>query len=396
MVLSVLSFILIFTGRTSMTTTKLSSSSLLLLLFVFSCQSQTCCIITQAHPITETRLDAFFRPEDLLDIEDTPWILVSELSTSRTEPGKISLLHTGTKEKYDFAFPNFLSGSGTYSPFAQAACQPRKLSEIAPHGVSGRRISDDSNTGDWEVAVVNHYAYESIEFYRLSNLNSSNNAPPRIQSMGCLILSQGIDFHNSVSYSLNNDNDNNDQRLAVTKSCENFYIGLPVPTLSCFAPLVPGTGSLKIVSPGGGVTTVATNLSGPNGVLYMPNSGSVWVVENPTGLIIEYETERFETRTVIETKQPDNLQREKNGRDSFLFTQIDSTLPEVAVCNSVLDDCILDFSVWRHDDRTNTASRLYASQQMGQTTCALNKNGVLYIGNTMSQGLLIVEGLDNL
>jgi hypothetical protein len=368
---------------------------LLLFLVIFFSQSPPCFSLLFAPPpppvlgaqqTRETRLEDFFRPEDLLDIEKTPWILVSELSTSRTEPGKISLLHTETKQKYDFAFPNFLTGSGTYSSFAQESCQPRSLDEISPHGISGRRIIMD-NSSDWEVAVVNHFAYESIEFYRLSNLDTNT---PSIQSMGCLLLSEGIDFHNSVSYSLDED----DEQLAVSKSCENFYIGLPVPTLSCFAPLVPGTGSIKIVSPGGEVTTVATNLSAPNGVLYLKKS--LWVVENPTGLIIELDANSFETRTIIETNQPDNLQRDNGADDAFLFTQIDSSLPVVALCNSVVDDCILDFSVYRHDDRTNSATRIYSSQQMGQTTCALHKNGVLYVGNTMSQGLLIVEGLDTL
>jgi hypothetical protein len=346
-------------------------SSSLLLLFVSA----------QSSP-QETRLDDFFRPEDLLNIKGTPWILVSELSTSRTEPGKISLLQTETRQKYDFS-ANFLLGSDTYSMYAQASCVSRQLDEISPHGISGRRINNTDDSGDWEVAVVNHYAYESIEFYRLSNLDTN---APIIQSMGCLLLSNGIDFHNSVSYSI----DRNPPSLAVTKSCENFYIGLPVPTLSCFAPLVPGTGSLKIVAPGGKVTIVATNLRGPNGVLYLKQS--LWVVENPTGLIIQFNPETFARRTIIETNQPDNLQKDLNG---FLFTQIDSSLPVVAVCNSILDDCILDFSVYRQDERTNRATRIYSSQQMGQTTCAVNKNGVLYIGNTMSQGLLVVEGLFN-
>ena len=224
----------------------------------------------------EIILTDFEQPEDLFDIKGSPWILVSEYSLSRTEPGRLSLLNAASFQK--FVFESTKTSTKRLS-FADPACVPRPLSSISPHGVDGDgiRLQD----GTFEIAVINHFEYESIEFYVLDNVESSS---PSLTSIGCTRLTpdRPDDLHNDVSYR------DDRQSLAVTLYQKDFHAkhGLLGQVLVTASFIFPVNGSnMKLIGTGGTVTTVLDEqLNLANGVVFVDNS-RVFVASNADSVV---------------------------------------------------------------------------------------------------------------
>jgi hypothetical protein len=114
---------------------------------------------------TEDFIEGFKKPANLFSITNTPWIVVSEYSDKRDEPGNISLLNVNTLQRQAFSS---LPMASQLSDFANPGCTPRSLNQLSPQGIEGRQLTN----GNWEIAVVNHFTYESIEFFELNVLAS--------------------------------------------------------------------------------------------------------------------------------------------------------------------------------------------------------------------------------
>ena len=101
------------------------------------------------------------KPEDLFDLEGTDFILASayaEPVKTRDTRGTISLLRTDPLERVALSF----SGTPTAtSEFSDPTCNPLDFDDLGAHGLDARPVSPQL----WEVAVVNHFERESIEFF---------------------------------------------------------------------------------------------------------------------------------------------------------------------------------------------------------------------------------------
>lgn len=161
----------------------------------------------------------FENPEDIVDLNDTPFLVVCswpETTIDRESVGELSLLHTKTKRKTPFtSLPKSKSffDKQELSPFADPTCQPKRLRMLGSHGMDAFNNnrhgfdSDDSmqsSSSSWEIAVLNHNGYESIEFYLLTfptlkkeNEHGNSTSLPTLSQIGCTKLREG-DVHNNM------------------------------------------------------------------------------------------------------------------------------------------------------------------------------------------------------
>jgi len=332
-----------------------------------------------ANAQIETLLEDFHEPEDLLDIVDGPWILVSELSLERDIAGQLSMLQTETLQKFEF---EELMESSEKSKFADPTCISRSFDSLAPHGLDGINKGD----GTWEIAVVNHFDHESIEFYKL---NITNVTMPTLTSMGCVRLVNG-DIHNDVSF-------NDDYSELVVTLWFRWYYSLWgfIRFTSSFRRVRPGgDGSLIKITEGGEINTFVEDLNGPNGVTHVGNK--ILAALNSASEILIVDENDPDSATVLPNTEeipfPDNLV--KDSPTSFLVTGITSRFNMLALCDGFGGSfCNLESAVFRYDLSTNTTTELYSSEMLGQPTVALIKDNIMYLGIIRTNSLLIIEGL---
>ncbi|CAB9504467.1 expressed unknown protein [Seminavis robusta] len=347
----------------------------------------------------------FRNPEDMVDLFGTPYIVICswpETTLDRTSIGELSLLNTETKRKIKFAsLQKSNDESSNLSPFADPTCQPKRLRRIGSHGVDVYQNHDYDNPDgpfSWEVAVLNHNQYESIEFFLLNFGNDDVNTQlPTLQQIGCTRLTEG-DVHNNLSY-------NKDKtKLAVTMWYDS-YLGIQGQlnfAKSFFRKKPGGDGSLKLVTAGGNVETLTDNLNGPNGVMYGIGKGfrhSIFVAESPNNrvVVVDDRTGTVEHLPKLsDTSSPDNLSREytATGRrtNTFLITRLDSSFAQASACGVLGAGCNLDFTVLRYNWKHDTLEEVYSGTMEGQATVAIIKEDALYVGNFRIPGIVKVTG----
>jgi hypothetical protein len=338
----------------------------------FLVQSATSPSLAQSE---ETILTSFMNPEDMLDIAGTRWILVSEFGgVNRDSTGELSLLDTTKLEKVRLDITGSSAGRNT-SFFADPLCEP--LDTIAPHGLDGRDMGD----GISEIAVVNHFAHESIEFYSLDTTYTV----PKLLSMGCLRLPG--DTHNDVSF--------DEKSLAVTLWYKK-YLGIfgRLSYLTNTLGIFGGSGELRIVGQKGTWKTRTDNLKGANGVLNLPDRIFVSQLGGLRGAgiaQIDPITGSRATVSALTVFNPDNLVRD--SATSFLVTTRDSSIINGPLGRllGIASFCrLLQAKVIRFDWEQDIATVLYSRNRslLGPVTVSLIKDNVLYLG-TVSSGEII-------
>jgi hypothetical protein len=128
---------------------------------------------------------------------------------SRSISTSIALLDTTTNQKVELSFVRAATDTDPTannnvmlilpSMFANPSCTALPFELLAgAHGLNARPLLLNNRgtvaSGFWEVAVVNHFGRESIEFYAL------NPAARTVASMGCVDFSTSGEYHNSVSF----------------------------------------------------------------------------------------------------------------------------------------------------------------------------------------------------
>ena len=339
-------------------------------------------------------LTEFERPEDLRDLQGTPFILVSESSLHRDVAGRLSLLDTRDYSRH--VLEPTEQAPAALSIFADPACIPTRT--LAPHGIDILQNKDSS----WQVAVVNHYEYESIEFFVLDI--AGGNSTATLAPAGCTRNLGGGDIHNSVSYIQTRTGSLQKESLAVTLWFDTFY-GWFGQLLFYWSFLDPfpnaGSGALKMVGPGGTpARIVAEPLNGSNGLLYA-DCRRVLVALTSAGSIVEIDPTTGTSKRVLRTNMPDNLLRgpneeAKSSSSAVLLTRIDSSLIPTALCYLTSWPLLcrnMKFSVVEYDDNNNNARVLYSGSNQGFTTVGMIKDDVLYVGTLQFNRLLVLPGI---
>jgi hypothetical protein len=350
----------------------------------------------------ELVLTDFQRPEAFYDLLGTPYILVSEYNdSSRSKSSTISLLDTTTNARVELTS----STNAMVSPsiFAHSSCTALPFEQLGAHGLDARLIMTTTAELWWEVAVVNHFERESIEFYALNPITRT------VTSMGCVDLSASGENHNSVSFGpTSSDRSPTDNLLAATLFFETYYgiKGRLAFYSSFLRPGGGGDGALLLVRAGGSVSVLKDNLNGPNGV-WFANDDQIFIAETPNEQVrdVDAETGQYGSAIVSVKASPDNLNRVSDKE--FLVTRVDSSFPQIALCNVLGKDavCKLDFSVLRYNIETLQTEVIYSRKKSGaadskktklpsysgQPSAAIIKNGFLYIGNYQFNNLLRVK-----
>ncbi|CAB9497533.1 expressed unknown protein [Seminavis robusta] len=335
----------------------------------------------------ETEITSFSRPEDLVNLRGTPYLVVSEFGTpSRSDTGAVSLLNVNTNERIPlWTLPEGDVASTPLSPMADPTCTPRPMGRIGPHGIDAY----DNRDGTWEVAIVNHFAYESIEFYHL-NFNNPDGPLPLFTKIGCTYLRNG-DVHNDLSYS-------SDKSSIVVTLWYNNYFGTRNQLFTVAVSILGvGTdGSIKRITRGGQVNTIVEGFNGPNGVFVHPdNNQIIYVSESPRDqiVVVNARLEDVETNTELECASiPDNISAYP-GTNSFLVTRIDSGVPRTLICSTGVRCPPIRFSVLQYDYQRNRQTVLYSGSMRGQPSVAVIKGRDLFVGTFSANVILRVSNV---
>ena len=332
-----------------------------------------------AQTTVETILTEFARPEDFSDLAGTPYLLVTEFGEFREEVGTLALLDTTDNTK---VMPTITVSSDQLSLFADPTCTPRlPLANIAPQGTAAWNNGD----GTWDVAVVNHNAYESIEFFVLTI--GTDGSPPTLATAGCTrSLGEG-DAHNDVAFS------SDGSRLFVTLWMNNYtgVMGLLGVLWSFLKPLPGGQGALKEIDVGGTASVITSGLNGANGLLFL-NDSRIVVAENSATKITAVNPVDGSTETLLEARMVDNIMQDSPS--SFLFTRIDAPFSfRVLPCNILGMFCTLPFTIVRYDWEAEQQTDVYSSSLDGLATVAMSKNNALYVGNVLTDRVMAITTL---
>ena len=365
--------------------------------------------------------DKFANPEDLADIAGTPWVMVSEFAgdASRDIKGSLSLYNTRNQKRVAFSALKAVKVNKNNnnknlkakkkparSPLADPTCEPRALDSLSPHGIEAYNNHD----GTWEIAVVNHFAYESIEFFLLDFSDPTSHTRPQLASMGCVRLTSG-DVHNNLAY-------NSDKSaLAVSLWFDSYFgtkgqLNVAKIVSKSLVGVNQGDGKVKIITKNGQVKTLADNLLAPNGVRWSRSDRVIFVAESPLTsksskiLVIDPDTGHVATAFTVDGL-PDNFgtvdsttsasldeEHETTTDDIFLVTKVAFSQNQL-LCSFVQVDSAcsdLDFTVIRYNYSKDTTTEIYSSTMNGQATVGMIKEGVLYAGNYNQPDLVKVTG----
>lgn len=125
-------------------------------------------------------------PEDLLEVPETPWILVS--SRLSDDDGHISVTHVRehtTTELFPSENASIVFDQATYG-----TCPGAPTATFQPHGIALREGAEGMHT----VYVVGHGPRESVEVFTLD----ASSSEPTLTWIGCVVAPEGVSL-NSVT-----------------------------------------------------------------------------------------------------------------------------------------------------------------------------------------------------
>ena len=117
-------------------------------------------------------------PEDLVEIPDTPWVLVSSME----DDGYLSA--TDTRNLQSMRLFPLPTSRPRHDAAIYGACGDMTPTQFRPHGVSLRRGTNNHHT----LYVVRHGARESIEVFDVD----AGEATPTLTWVGCAVAPEGL------------------------------------------------------------------------------------------------------------------------------------------------------------------------------------------------------------
>ena len=118
-------------------------------------------------------------PEDLLQLPNTDWVVVSSMQTAGGTPGHLDLIDAQALSHRKAIYPSRETGvRGDLQRFP--GCTPPDPGQFFPHGINFLR----RGVGDFELYAINHGGRESVEVFRLRVTGES----VLTEWIGCVLL----------------------------------------------------------------------------------------------------------------------------------------------------------------------------------------------------------------
>jgi hypothetical protein len=301
-------------------------------------------------------------PEDLAVTPDNDFLIVSEFGgiepLEEMIPGKLSLLNLKTEEiePLDMSYSNNTWGDGL--------CSRKNNDLLGPHGID----LITRNDGLYQLAVVNHIEYESIEMYELIKSETSWHliwrgcvrAPVEnylndvsLKSDGSLFVSHMYDRDSSISSFL----------LAALFKKKTGYV-LQWNNKQGFSKVVESEGSM------------------PNGLAYDENNNLLYINDNLGDKVRILDLNNKTSVADTYLNAPDNLILTE---ESLWVTTLDHEILDTIKCIEYTV-CALPFSVYELDPVTLEEKQRFSFRKtvFGLPTVALPVKDKIWIGSFRS------------
>ena len=308
-------------------------------------------------------------PEDLAVTPDNDFLIVSEFGgiepLEEMIPGKLSLLNLKTEEiePLDMSYSNNTWGDGL--------CSRKNNDLLGPHGID----LITRNDGLYQLAVVNHIEYESIEMYELIKSETSWHliwrgcvrAPVEnylndvsLKSDGSLFVSHMYDRDSSISSFL----------LAALFKKKTGYV-LQWNNKQGFSKVVESEGSM------------------PNGLAYDENNNLLYINDNLGDKVRILDLNNKISVADTNLNAPDNLILTE---ESLWVTTLDHEILDTLKCTKSIT-CTLPFSVYELDPLTLEEKQRFSFRKtvFGLPTVALPVKDKIWIGSFRSDRVAYIN-----
>ena len=308
-------------------------------------------------------------PEDLAVTPDNDFLIVSEFGgiepLEEMIPGKLSLLNLKTEEiePLDMSYSNNTWGDGL--------CSRKNNDLLGPHGID----LITRNDGLYQLAVVNHIEYESIEMYELIKSETSWHliwrgcvrAPVEnylndvsLKSDGSLFVSHMYDRDSSISSFL----------LAALFKKKTGYV-LQWNNKQGFSKVVESEGSM------------------PNGLAYDENNNLLYINDNLGDKVRILDLNNKTSVADTYLNAPDNLILTE---ESLWVTTLDHEILDTIKCIEYTV-CALPFSVYELDPVTLEEKQRFSFRKtvFGLPTVALPVKDKIWIGSFRSDRVAYIN-----
>ncbi|NMO14607.1 hypothetical protein HPC49_03785 [Pyxidicoccus fallax] len=302
-------------------------------------------------------LCAMNKPEDLLRLGDSEWVLAGNMGNDEWKQGGFYAIRT--RDKAFHAITPDLSRPAA-PPYRDCPGAPDRAS-LSAHGIALRSGPDGAHA----LYVVNHGGRESIEVFdvRVSDRG------PELSWSGCVVLPPEH-AANSVA----------------TLPDGGLVITIP------HHPSATSKGKVLRWAPGGEWAEVpGTRFSYDNGILVSPDGAWLYVAEYMGRRLhkVPLGGKEGDARSVELGFRPDNLRFAPDG--AILATGHPVSLPRLGLCFTL--GCGIPTEVARVDATTLQATTLYERESditFSAGTSAIVVDDELWIGSFQSRALLIV------
>ena len=341
------------------------------LALLVGCQSDISPIVACTPAEGMTPICGFQNPEDLAEIPDSKWLIVSQFgSMDGTRAGNLALFDRIEEQLQ----PAFTGGEGAVqSTWGDDDCPGAPGNSFSPHGVDLMQLA----SGRWRLLVVNHGSRESVEFFEVVN----EEPLPRISWRGCVVGPEDAYFNDVVNL-----------------AGGGFLVTQMMPKSSESMGTLKGllgmdTGYVLHWSGTDGFRQVAgTEAPFPNGIEVSANEAIVFVnvyMGDEVRKIRRVDGELLAKADVI---RPDNITWGADGR-LLVASHVDG-LSELIACQGLTEGaCGFEFEIVALDPVTMERTTLlnHRGPPMGAATVALQIGTRLYLGSFAGDRIAHVE-----
>ncbi|WP_342660456.1 hypothetical protein Rruber_00396 [Rhodococcus ruber] len=328
---------------------------------------------------TESRIDGVIKPEDLVTVPGTPWVLVSSMASERFDSDGYLIAVNSTDHTTKEIWP----GQVQLTEWDRAAypdCEGvPDATSTEPHGITVRPGEDDSPA---TLFAINHKR-ESVEVFTIA----ANPRDVGLTWVGCIPLPHDVSANGVASLPDNTG-------IVVTSMFDPTQPGDPFERM--FSGVDTGR-VLKWTPEAGWEALPGTDLGGANGVLVSPDGRSVIAAAWTQRKLVKISTTAPYGRQEVSIPfMPDNLRWSERG--TVLVTGHEATMDDIRTCNAGEGtDCPTGYSVLEVDPATMTSTVLVDAPESATSiaTTAVEVGDEIWVGSLNGDWITRVRTLDN-
>ena len=305
-----------------------------------------------------TVICGFQNPEDIVLTPDEKFLFISEFGGiapyGETTSGSFALLDLSNNQKI---IPEITIDKNIWG---EASCSRSEADAYGPHGID---IVQRDN-GTYQIGVINHFPYESVEMFELSK----NTESWELIWKGCIAVPEDLYFND---IGLKADGSFYASHMYRRDITENEWL-----INSLFK---SNSGHVVIWKDGDFIKVPNTEGSGPNGILLDEESDLLYISYNQGDKISIFDLSTNTMGVDYFVQSPDNIHI---GKSSLWVTSLDFQANDFGDCSEKVA-CSLPFSIHELDQKTlklkNKTS--FSKTVFGLPTVAVPIDEMIYLGS---------------